>query len=432
MPAFAQFIFWAIVVLALLLYVAWLSSRYYFAERFPDEIHFTRTEDGWRIALSRYRPEAPCNAEPVVLCHGIGANRRNLDLTDELSLAGYLAARGYDVWLIELRGRGFSARPRLFSRFRWDWCFDEYVDQDIPAGLEVVRRVTGADTVHWVGFSTGGMAMYAYLSDPRRSMSVRSAVAIAAPGSFKRQRQYLSGRLIRHARWLRHALLLRVLAPLAGYWHPAPIHIIHNPENLDGRTLRLAMVNVVVNFSRNELLQFSDWIMNDAFRSIDRRRDYRAELQRIETPMLFLAGPRDLIAPPDMVKTVFDAVGSKDKKFVICSRPGGFKVNYGHIDLVLGRNAPEEIYPLVRDWLDAHAREEIIRPADERPPPVQVAARRRPGSDEEQHDITTTYRDLGAGVATAGPSPPTAEASVEAAPGASPAPGSASAEGKAP
>jgi pimeloyl-ACP methyl ester carboxylesterase len=395
MWAFAQFIFGAIVVLALLLYVAWLSSRYYFAERFPDEIHFTVTADGWRIALSRYRPKEPREAEPVVLCHGIGANRRNLDLTDELSLAGYLASRGYDVWLIELRGRGFSARPRLFSRFRWDWSFDEYVEQDVPAALEVVRRVTGAGSVHWVGFSMGGMVMYAYLSDPERAMGVRSAVAIASPGSFKRQSQYLSGRLIRHARWLRHALLLRVLAPLAGYWHPAPIHIIHNPENLDGRTLRLAMVNVVVNFARNELLQFSDWIMHDAFRSLDRRRDYKAEMGRIETPMLFLAGPRDLIAPPDMVKAAFDQIGSKDKKFVICSRPGGFAVNYGHIDLVLGRNAPAEIYPLVRDWLDAHARQEIIRPAEERPPAVQVAARRRPGSDEEEHDITTTYRDLG-------------------------------------
>ena len=26
---------------------------------------------------------------------------------------------------------------------------------------------------------------------------------------------------------------------------------------------------------------------------------------------------------------------------------------------------------------------------------MQVAARRRPGSEEEEHDITTTYRDLG-------------------------------------
>jgi pimeloyl-ACP methyl ester carboxylesterase len=367
MAAFAQFVFWAIVVLALVLYAAWLSSRYYFAERFPDEIHFTRTEDGWRIALSRYRPKEPCGAEPVVLCHGIGANRRNLDLTEALSLAGYLAARGYDVWLIELRGRGFSARPRLFSRFRWDWCFDEFVEQDIPAALEVVRRVTGATCVHWVGFSTGGMAMYAHLSDPRRSMGVRSGVAIAAPASFKRQRQYLSGRLIRNARWLRHAILLRVLAPLAGYWHPAFLHLAHNPENVDRRTLRLALVNVVVNFSRNELLQVSDWIMNDAFRSIDRRRDYRAELQRIDVPMLFLAGPRDLLAPPDMVKAAFDAVGSPDKKLVICSRPAGFKANYGHLDLVLGRNSPDEIYPLVRDWLDAHARQEIVHPADEHP-----------------------------------------------------------------
>ncbi|HEY3356231.1 MAG TPA: alpha/beta fold hydrolase [Polyangia bacterium] len=365
MLGFAQFVLWAIVLAALLSFIGWLAAQYFHVERCPDEVHFARTADGWRIALSRYLPRQPLGAEPVILCHGIGANRRNLDLTEELSLAGYLADHGYDVWLIELRGRGLSTRPRLFSPYRYDWCFDEYVEQDIPAALALVRRVTAADAVHWVGFSMGGMAMYPILADPRFAPLVRSAVALAAPASFKRQRRYLLGRLIRNARWLRHAFLLRVVAPLAGYWHPAPIHIIHNPENLDGRVLRQAMVNVVTNFSRNEMLQFSDWIVNDAFRSIDRRRDYRAEMRRIVAPLLFLAGPRDLLAPPDMVKDAFDAVGSSDKKLVICSRARGFQVNYGHVDLVLGRTAPVEIYPLVRDWLDAHAQHAIVRPTEQ-------------------------------------------------------------------
>jgi pimeloyl-ACP methyl ester carboxylesterase len=366
MLGFAQLILWAIVILALLSFVGWLTSRYYHVERYPDEIHFARTADGWRIALHRYRARQPLGAEPVLLIHGVGANRYNLDFSDELSLAEYLATSGYDAWIIELRGRGFSSRPRLFSRYRYDWCFDEYVEQDLPAALALVRRVTGADAVQCVGFSMGGMALLATLGDARVAPSVRAAVAMAAPASFKRQSRYLAGRFIRSARWLRHAFLLRVVAPLAGYWHPAPIHILHNPENLDGRTLRLAMVNLVTNFSRNEMLQFSDWIVNDVFRSIDRRRDYRAELGRVTTPLLFLAGPRDLLAPPDMVKAAFDAVASRDKKLALCSRARGFQVNYGHMDLVLGRAAPAEIYPLVRDWLDAHAAHEIVRPEADR------------------------------------------------------------------
>jgi hypothetical protein len=46
---------------------------------------------------------------------------------------------------------------------------------------------------------------------------------------------------------------------------------------------------------------------------------------------------------------------------VICSRAHKFSVNYGHYDLVLGTHAPQEIYPLVREWLAARAAQDAAR-----------------------------------------------------------------------
>ena len=60
--------------------------------------------------------EAARRSAPVLLVHGIAANRYNLDLTDETSLARHLCARGFDVCLVELRGRGFSLRPQALQR----------------------------------------------------------------------------------------------------------------------------------------------------------------------------------------------------------------------------------------------------------------------------------------------------------------------------
>jgi hypothetical protein len=40
---------------------------------------------------------------------------------------------------------------------------------------------------------------------------------------------------------------------------------------------------------------------------------------------------------------------------VIASRGREFEANYGHLDLVLGRGAPKEIFPLVVSWLSDHA-----------------------------------------------------------------------------
>jgi len=341
----------SIVFLALASYVSFLASRYFFVARFPDAIQFGTTSDGWRIAVVRYRPEKPSPHPPVLLVHGVAANRYNLDLTDETSLAKHLCGLGFDVFLVELRGRGFSLRPKLFSGLRYDWSFDDYAERDLPCAAEIVTRATGARSLHVVGFSTGALAAYAWLSDPHRTVDVASLVSIGGAASFKRLGKVLSGRLIRSFRFLRHRWLLRMLAPISGYWHPSPLQIVHNPENLDGALQRRIMVNMIANFSRNELLQYSDWILHDTFRSIDQRRDYRAELSRITVPSLFLAGPRDALSPPDAVKDTCDAVGASDKQFVLCSRAQGMRVNYGHFDLVVGREAAAEVFPVISGWL---------------------------------------------------------------------------------
>lgn len=347
----------AVVVLAGLVYASFLAGRWFFVPRFPDEVCYTTTEDGWRIGISRYRPVDRKYAEPLLLVHGIASNRLSFDLTDRLSLAMSLARAGFDVWVVDLRGRGDSVRPKLFSGLRYDWSFDEYAEKDLPAAVKEVLRATGAARVHLVGFSIGALACYAYLSDTKRAgtkrdLGVGSLVSLAGPTSFKRLEKFLSARLIRSLRWMRHRWMMRVLAPGSGYLHPSPLQLIYNPENTDGLTQRRAMVNAVANFARNELLQYADWIRGDVFRSIDQRRDYRAELGRIEVPALFVAGARDPFAAPDAVKETFDAcTGIKEKEFRICSRAQGMKANYGHFDLLLGRDAPDEVYPMVAEFL---------------------------------------------------------------------------------
>jgi pimeloyl-ACP methyl ester carboxylesterase len=344
---------WVIVGLAILVSAAWLAGRWFFIARYPDEVHYATTADGWRIAVTRYRATQPVpGREPILMCHAIGANRMSLDLSDRLSMARHFAAHGWDTWLVELRGRGLSTQPRLFTKYRYDWSFDEYVEQDIPAAVDEVLRATGAERLHYVGFSLGGVVGYGLLGDPARAARVRSAVLIAAPATFSFQRKYLFSWPLRNLRWLRLRFLSRLLAPLAGYMRPT---LFGNPQNVPGDNVRRWMVNVTANFARNELLQYGDWIENDQLRSIDHRRDYRKDLARATTPTLLVAGNRDRLAPPPSVKDGYEALGSTDKKLVIASRgTAGFQANYGHYDLAIGEHAPDDIYPLARGWLEEH------------------------------------------------------------------------------
>ena len=151
-------------------------------ERSVDrELHFGMTQDGWQIALHRLpHRHTGRSASPILLCHGLGANRHNLDAPGHLSLAEWLWNRGHDCWVVELRGAGFSSRPDRKNELEWSWTFDDYVRHDLTTALDVIQMLTGKDTVHWVGHSMGGVLAYAFMTT-EQSHRVRSATTIGSP-----------------------------------------------------------------------------------------------------------------------------------------------------------------------------------------------------------------------------------------------------------
>jgi hypothetical protein len=46
-----------------------------------------------------------------------------------------------------------------------------------------------------------------------------------------------------------------------------------------------------------------------------------------------------------------EEVSSPDRTFVEFGVESGHGADYGHIDLVLGRHAPEEVFTRIADWL---------------------------------------------------------------------------------
>jgi fermentation-respiration switch protein FrsA (DUF1100 family) len=94
------------------------------------------------------------------------------------------------------------------------------------------------------------------------------------------------------------------------------------------------------------------------FYSADGQIRYDTVLSQVQLPMLFIAGRGDHIAPPDGVRSYYDAVGSPDKTFIVASRVNGFSADYGHLDLGLGDEAASEIYPRIRVFLEQSTQEE--------------------------------------------------------------------------
>ncbi|MCO5168906.1 MAG: alpha/beta hydrolase [Planctomycetes bacterium] len=341
-----------LVFLVLVAYVA-LALRWRTPRREPDAWVELAAADGHPLALGHHRARGPARREPVILCHGLSANRFNLDLDDGCSLARRLAARGFEVYVLELRGRGRSRRPGLLGRVPRQR-FDDYVTLDLPAAIEAVRRRHGAARVHWVGHSMGGLVAYALLArDP--AAPLRALVTIGSP-----VRMHLPGwlraglRLVAAARlpmiWGEASFLI---APLVGWLPHPPLPLLVNPRNVSGARLRAAAANLVADVSAGELAHFARMACAGRFESADGACDYAAGLARVTTPTLVVAGTVDRVAAPAGVRAGHDLLGGP-RRYRLCGREGGDPIDFGHGDLVLGDHAPGVVFPEVERWLEAH------------------------------------------------------------------------------
>jgi pimeloyl-ACP methyl ester carboxylesterase len=317
-----------------------------------DEVIHARTGDGWTLALGRRRPRAPARRPPVLLVHGIAMNRQALDFgLERYSLSAALARAGFDCFALDLRGHGGSRRG---PTRRWD--LDTYLRQDLPAALDAIRAATGEPRVLYVGHSQGALlGMAACALWPER---IAALVALAAPAHFDAQERLRAVVKLRHLR-LGGLVRLgsRLVAPFSGYWHPAVADLAINMRNVERRVYRRMLSNALENLQAGVLEQFATFVREDSFRSMDGAHDYRALLATCRQPALFVSAEKDGLAPPPVVEAAFRRWGGP-KRYTCLGR------DYGHGDVLVGRNSPEIVFPLVRDFLLEHSDE--VGPAVQR------------------------------------------------------------------
>ena len=346
----------------------------------------TRTHDGWRLALYRYTPVRRSHQTPVLLCHGMSSNRWDMDGPGKISLARYLLRQGYDVWVVELRGAGRSTRPTWWNGKRYDWRFEDYVQHDAPALLRKVLHESGARQVHWVGHSMGGMIAYALLMSPMHN-KIASAVTIGSPTMSDVGHPVIDfgvpyrGLLRFVPARLPLGTLARLGSPFAALvargldrsiaelgWHEG---------NADVGLLRALMLTAVDDLPASLLREFARWYDTKAMSDRYGMFDFTEHLERITTPILVIAGSKDGLTPPRDLEHVYERVGSCDKEFRVIGKAQGFAHDYSHADLILGLHAPQDVYPVILEWLEAHrgakpaglrATVKPIRPVDARRP----------------------------------------------------------------
>ena len=326
-----------------------------------EEAFVAQTSDGWILPLYRFKPRIVGPKiralPPVVLCHGMGANRFNLAQTGPSNLAVWLASRGRDVFVVELRGAGRSVELTPDSKFKWDFDFDTYREKDVPAILARIREITGYSEVDWVGHSMGGMLLYAIAGHDlgfSGEVHVRRAVAIAGPGMIEdlplRVASMMRLATIFPGKKLPNRLWLQTVSLFYPNFVPDNEASLGFKSNYDPVFAQAFVANVGSDLSRGLVRQVDQWHGKKGIYSRDGRVNYTDELSKNRVPIRFIGASKDYLASQESIRKAFSAA-SGEKDLIFLGKEFGNAHDYGHTDLVAGRFASVDSFPLVESWL---------------------------------------------------------------------------------
>lgn len=362
MPKFILTVFFILVIVkCLAIFLGYLWYWLYARPTGQDETIYVRTADGWRLAVHRYRAEGPPTGFPVILCHGLSANRYTFDIPAAPSLALFLKKHGRDVWVPELRGSGMSDRPRLFSSdVPYSWGFEEHLRYDVPAILNCVLERAGSSRAHWIGHSMGGMLILAHGAGTRNP-NLASMVALGSPTDFSALKMKILEFLLRFKDVLKFIplspfpLFARLGAPFAP-WAPSHLFGVFKATNVDPGVARKVVSLMPDPLSSSKLwLDFGRFLETGRF-APNNGPLYLEGLDTSPVPILCVAGAWDKLAPPASVATAVCSTGEQatDRSCLILGKDTGFQDDYGHVDLVVGMRVETELFPRILTWLETY------------------------------------------------------------------------------
>lgn len=130
-------------------------------------IYEVTTEDGYILSVIRITHNKVPKRRVVFLGHPYTTDSVVWVNKGNNSLAFMLLEEGYDVWLGNSRGTRLSARHLNLTvedeKF-WEYSFHEIGTYDYPAMLDLVKHVTKAEKISFIGHSAAATAALIYSS----------------------------------------------------------------------------------------------------------------------------------------------------------------------------------------------------------------------------------------------------------------------------
>lgn len=300
---------------------------------------------------------------PLLLIPALGIHCWTYDLMPNRSMALYLMARGYDIYLVDW-GKPSQAERSL--------SLDTYVNRWLPEAVDAVKQHAESDQVNLMGYCMGGLLCLMYLGG-HPDAPVGSLITIASPVNFHKSGPF--GKV---------AGLAAIPAMQVHDWFkvrlkPLDDKLFHIPAGM--LTLGFKMTNppgvvqaymdLIRNLADREYITgymtmgqwFNDMVdypgavvreviekmilANSLARGRIRIGGREVDFSSIRQDLLAFAGTTDNIVSLRAARDIMKLVGSQDKRFE--------EVPGGHAGVFSGSKAPTHAWRISADWLSTRS-----------------------------------------------------------------------------
>ena len=312
----------------------------------PKEVIWTKN----KAKLYRYQPSLKkTNSIPILMIYALINKPYILDLTPGNSLIEHLTNQGHDVYLLDWGTPSYEDRHMKL---------DDYILDYMPRAVKKVLKTSNASEITMFGYCMGG-TMTSIFTALHPELPIRNAVFMTSPFDFSDaglytnwldERYFNLDKLVDTMGMIPYDMIdygNKLLNPIANFYGPyvSLADRVDNENFVNNWKLMQKWLTDGIPFPGEAYRQWigefyqKNKLINDELYV----RGRKVELSRITANVLNIAGKSDNIAAPCQVEPLNAKILSSNMTFHLADT--------GHVSIVAGRKAINEIHPLIEKWL---------------------------------------------------------------------------------